>query len=122
MAHVTALRLVGAELADAGIGVTVFVEGEEEAGSPTFRAFIEEHREQLEADLIIVADSANWAVGTPALTTSLRGVIDLVVEVRVLEHAVHSGLFGGPVMDAPTQLARLLATLHDENGEVAVRG
>ncbi|MGY5764350.1 M20/M25/M40 family metallo-hydrolase [Brachybacterium sp. DNPG3] len=122
MAHVTALRLVGARLAEEGIGVTVFVEGEEEAGSPTFRPFIEAHREQLAADLIVVADSANWAVGTPALTTSLRGVVDLVVEVRVLEHAVHSGLFGGPVMDAPTQLARLLATLHDEDGEVAVAG
>lgn len=122
MAHVTALRLVGDQLRDAGIGVTVFVEGEEEAGSPTFRRFIEAHREDLEADVIIVADSANWAVGTPALTTSLRGVVDLVVEVQVLDQAVHSGIFGGPVLDAPTQLARLLATLHDENGEVAVDG
>ncbi|MDN5899462.1 MAG: dipeptidase [Brachybacterium sp.] len=122
MAHVTALRLVGEELAADGIGVTVFVEGEEEAGSPTFRPFIETYRERLEADLIIVADSANWAVGTPALTTSLRGVVDLVVEVRALDHAVHSGLFGGPVLDALTQLSRLLATLHDENGEVAVDG
>ncbi|MBB5831639.1 dipeptidase [Brachybacterium aquaticum] len=122
MAHVTALRLVGEELAADGIGVTVFVEGEEEAGSPTFRPFIEAHREALSADLIIVADSANWAVGTPALTTSLRGVVDLVVEVRALDHAGHSGLFGGPVLDALTQLSRLLATLHDERGEVAVQG
>lgn len=122
MAHVTALRLVGEELAADGIGVTVFVEGEEEAGSPTFRPFIETFREQLAADLIIVADSANWAVGTPSLTTSLRGVVDVVVEVRALEHAVHSGIFGGPVLDALTQLSRLLATLHDEDGEVAVEG
>ncbi|MFC7466055.1 dipeptidase [Brachybacterium sp. GCM10030252] len=122
MAHVTALRLVGEELAADGIGVTVFVEGEEEAGSPTFRPFIEAHREALAADVIIVADSANWAVGTPALTTSLRGLVDVVVEVRTLEHAVHSGLFGGPVLDSLTQLSRLLATLHDENGEVAVDG
>src|SRR5699024_8882547 len=122
MAHVTALRLVGEELAADGIGVTVFVEGEEEAGSPTFRPFIEAHRDRLEADLIIVADSANWAVGTPALTTSLRGVVDLVIELRALDHAVHSGLFGGPVLDALTQMSRLLATLHDENGEVAVDG
>lgn len=122
MAHVTALRLVGEELAAEGLGVTVFVEGEEEAGSPTFRPFIEAHREALAADLIIVADSANWAVGTPALTTSLRGLVDVVVEVRALEHAVHSGLFGGPVMDSLTQLSRLIATLHDENGDVAVEG
>lgn len=122
MAHVTALRLVGDELAADGVGVTVFVEGEEEAGSPTFRPFIEAHRDALAADLIIVADSANWAVGTPALTTSLRGLVDVVVEVRTLDHAVHSGLFGGPVMDSLTQLARLLATLHDDSGEVAVEG
>ncbi len=122
MAHVTALRLVGEQLAAEGIGVTVFVEGEEECGSPTFRPFIETYRDKLQADLIIVADSANWKVGIPALTTSLRGVVDLVAEVHVLEQGVHSGLFGGPVMDAPTQLARLLATLHDENGEVAVEG
>ena len=122
MAHVTALRLVGEQLAAEGVGVTVFVEGEEEAGSPTFRPFIEACREKLAADLIIVADSANWAVGTPALTTSLRGVVDLVVEVRALDHAVHSGLFGGPVLDAITQLSRLLATLHDADGEVAVEG
>lgn len=122
MAHVTALRLVGEELAADGVGVTVFIEGEEEAGSPTFRRFIETYRDRLAADLIIVADSANWAVGTPALTTSLRGVVDVVVEVRALDHAVHSGLFGGPVLDALTQLSRLLATLHDANGEVAVDG
>lgn len=122
MAHITALRLVGEELAADGIGVSVFVEGEEEAGSPTFRPFIEAHRDALAADLIIVADSANWAVGTPALTTSLRGLVDLVVEVRALDHAVHSGLFGGPVLDALTQLSRLLATLHDEDGTVAVEG
>src|SRR5690625_4883370 len=122
MAHVTALRLVGDELAAEGIGVTVFVEGEEEAGSPTFRPFIETFRERLSADLIIVADSANWAVGVPSLTTSLRGLVDVVVEVRALDHAVHSGIFGGPVLDALTQLSRLLATLHDEHGEVAVQG
>lgn len=122
MAHVTALRLVGEDLAAAGIGVGVFVEGEEEAGSPTFRAFIEEHREDLAADVIVVADSANWAVGTPALTTSLRGLVDLTVTVHALEHAVHSGMFGGPVLDALTQLGRLIATLHDEAGDVAVPG
>ncbi|GAB2544881.1 M20/M25/M40 family metallo-hydrolase [Brachybacterium huguangmaarense] len=122
MAHVTALRLVGDELAERGIGVTVFVEGEEEAGSPTFRPFIEAFSEDLDADLIIVADSANWAVGTPALTTSLRGVVDLTVGVRTLRAGVHSGLFGGPALDALTVLSRLIATLHDDEGEVAVEG
>src|SRR5699024_1278329 len=115
MAHVTALRLVGDELAAEGIGVTVFVEGEEEAGSPTFRPFIETFRERLSAALIIVADSANWAVGVPSLTTSLRGLVDVVVEVRDLDHAVHSGIFGGHVLVAHSQLLRLISTLHTEH-------
>ncbi|UZN01683.1 dipeptidase [Cellulomonas sp. S1-8] len=119
VAHVGALRALGDEL---GVGVTVFVEGEEEIGSPTFVALLRAHRDLLAADVIVVADSANWKVGVPGLTTSLRGMLDLVVEVAVLDHAVHSGMFGGPVLDAPTLLARLLATLHDAQGDVAVAG
>ena len=118
-AHLGALRAVGEDLA---VGVTVFVEGEEEIGSPVFVDFLRQHRELLAADVIVVADSANWKVGVPSLTTSLRGLVDCVVEVAVLEHAVHSGFFGGPVLDAPTLLARLIATLHDDEGSVAVAG
>ncbi|BDZ43309.1 hypothetical protein GCM10025865_26080 [Paraoerskovia sediminicola] len=72
--------------------------------------------------MIVVADSANWKVGVPGLTTSLRGLVDCTVEVEALHQAVHSGMFGGPVIDAYTLLARLLATLHDADGEVAVAG
>ena len=107
---------------DFGLGVTLFIEGEEEAGSPTFRTFLQTHQELLRADVIVVADSGNWKVGVPALTTSLRGLVDGTLEVRVLEHAVHSGMFGGPVLDAPTLLARLIATLHDDDGNVAIEG
>lgn len=119
VAHLGALRALGDEL---GVGVTVFVEGEEEIGSPTFVDFLRTHRDLLAADVIVVADSSNWKVGVPGLTTSLRGLVDLTVEVAVLDHAVHSGMFGGPVLDAPTLLARLVATLHDERGDVAVAG
>ena len=99
---------------DFGLGVTVFVEWEEEAGSPSFRDFLEAYRDRLAADVIVIADSANWEVGVPALTTSLRGMVGAVVEVSVLDHAVHSGMYGGPVLDAPTLLARLIATFHDD--------
>jgi len=119
IAHVGALRVLADEL---GVGVTVFVEGEEEIGSPTFTTFLREHRERLAADVIVVADSSNWKVGVPGLTTSLRGLAGCDVEVEVLDHAIHSGMYGGPVLDAPTLLARLIATLHDEDGEVAVAG
>jgi acetylornithine deacetylase/succinyl-diaminopimelate desuccinylase-like protein len=123
MAHIAAYGAVTQVLGDEfGLGVTLFFEGEEEAGSPTFRIFLETHRELLRADVIVVADSSNWKVGVPALTTSLRGLIDGTVEVQVLDHAVHSGMFGGPVLDAPTLLSRLIATLHDAEGNVAVAG
>ncbi|MFD6177106.1 MULTISPECIES: dipeptidase [unclassified Isoptericola] len=126
VAHVGALRALSALAAETGadlpVGITVFVEGEEESGSPSFRQFLADHRELLAADVIVVADSTNWKVGVPALTTSLRGLVDGVVEVEVLGHAVHSGMFGGPVLDANTLLARLIATLHDDAGNVAVPG
>ncbi|NUP75190.1 MAG: M20/M25/M40 family metallo-hydrolase, partial [Sinomonas sp.] len=80
------------------------------------------YRERLAADVIVVADSSNWAIGVPALTTSLRGLIDGTFTVTVLSHAVHSGMFGGPVLDAPTLVGRLIATLHDDEGNVAVPG
>lgn len=119
IAHITALRAFGGR---PPVGVTLFVEGEEEIGSPTFLPFLQAHRNELAADVIVVADSVNWTIDTPALTTSLRGLVDCDVTVSVLDHAVHSGMFGGPVLDALTLLCRLIATLHDEKGDVAVPG
>ncbi len=104
------------------VGVKLFIEGEEEIGSHNLEAFLDKYRELLAADVIVIADSGNWRVGTPALTTSLRGLVDCVVEVRTLEHGVHSGQFGGALPDALTVLCRTLATLHDENGNVAIPG
>ena len=117
--HCAALRALGNDL---GVAVTVLVEGEEEIGSPTLSALLGELRGELDADVLVLADSVNWRVGVPALTTSLRGGVNVVVEVRTLRHAVHNGVFGGPAPDALTVLARLLATLHDERGDVAVAG
>ncbi len=123
MAHITSLKVLDSLLGeDLGVGITLFIEGEEEAGSPTFRTFLETHQELLRADVIVVADSSNWKVGVPALTTSLRGLVDRTIQVQVLDHAVHSGMFGGPVLDAPTLLSRLISTLHDDAGSVAVEG
>ncbi|HXU97432.1 MAG TPA: dipeptidase [Jiangellaceae bacterium] len=119
MAHLAALRAYDGR---PPVGVTLFVEGEEEIGSPTFPAFLAAHGDKLAADVIVVADSVNWTIETPSLATSLRGLVDCEVEVRVLDHAVHSGMFGGPVLDALTSLCRLLATLHDDKGDVAVAG
>jgi len=117
--HLAVLRAFGGK---PPVGVVLFVEGEEEIGSPTLPALLREHRDKLAADVIVIADSGNASVDVPALTTSLRGLVDAVVDVRMLEKPVHSGVFGGPVGDALTALCRLLATLHDDNGEVAVAG
>ncbi|MEU4427530.1 dipeptidase [Actinoplanes sp. NPDC024001] len=119
MAHVAALRAFGDQLP---VGVVVFVEGEEEYGSDSLDTIIQEHLEELRSDVIVIADSGNWDIGQPALTTSLRGLVNMFAEVKVLKSAVHSGMFGGPVPDALITLVRLLATLHDDRGEVAVEG
>ncbi len=117
--HLAVLRAFGGT---PPCGVVLFVEGEEEVGSPTLPALLAAHRDRLRADVIVIADSANAAVDVPAFTTSLRGLVDLLVEVHLLARPVHSGLFGGPVGDALTALCRLLATLHDDEGAVAVAG
>ena len=75
------------------VGVTVFVEGEEESGSPSLARLLERYRDKLAADVIVIADSDNWTVDIPALTISLRGLADCVVEVATLDHGLHSGLW-----------------------------
>ena len=123
MAHLGSIEAITKLLGDDfDLGITMFIEGEEEAGSPTFANFLTENAQDLEADVIIVADSGNWTTEIPALTSSLRGVVSQVIELKTLDHAVHSGIFGGAVPDSMTAMIRLLATLHDANGDVAIPG
>jgi cysteinylglycine-S-conjugate dipeptidase len=124
IAHVAAIRALreacGGDLSRAGVGIVVFVEGEEEVGSPTFAEFLQTFREDLAADVVVIADSTNRAVDVPAFTTTLRGLAEAVVEVRTLAAEQHSGVYGGAYPDALTVLCRLLATLHTEDGDVAL--
>ena len=123
MAHVAALRALKEALgADFDLGVALFIEGEEEAGSRSFAQFLADNADALRADVIVVADSGNWDARTPALTVSLRGNTRFTLRVRTLEHASHSGMFGGAVPDAMMATVKLLATLWDEDGAVAVDG
>jgi acetylornithine deacetylase/succinyl-diaminopimelate desuccinylase-like protein len=123
VSHLAAIRtLVEICGPDFEVGISVFIEGEEEAGSPTFRPFLEQNQDILKADCIVVADSGNWSETIPALTATLRGLVSQVIEVKTLDHALHSGMYGGAVPDAMTATIRLLASLHDSDGDVAVAG
>jgi acetylornithine deacetylase/succinyl-diaminopimelate desuccinylase-like protein len=117
--HLAALRAFDG---NPPVGVTVFVEGEEESGSPSLSRLLAAHKDLLAADVIVIADSDNWSTEIPSLTVSLRGLADCVVEVSTLDHGLHSGMWGGVVPDAVSALVRLLASLHDDDGNVAVAG
>jgi acetylornithine deacetylase/succinyl-diaminopimelate desuccinylase-like protein len=118
-AHLAALRAHGGT---PPCGVALFIEGEEESGSAHLVDFLAAEKDTLRCDAVIIADSANWRIGQPAITTTLRGNALVTVELRVSDHAVHSGAFGGAAPDALMALARLLASLHDDAGRVAVPG
>ena len=122
MAHVTALRLLPELVENVDLGIVVFIEGEEEFGSPSFENFLTDHREILASDVIVVADSGNWNTETPALTTTLRGNATFKLTVRTLDHALHSGMFGGAVPDAFMAFAGLVSSFYSPSGSVAVEG
>ncbi|MFC6355668.1 dipeptidase [Luethyella okanaganae] len=123
MAHIASIRaLVETSGPDFELGLAMFIEGEEEFGSRSFANFLADNREALEADVIIVADSNNWDIDTPALTIGLRGNVTFRLTVTTLDHASHSGMFGGAVPDAMLATIRLIATMHAEDGSVAVEG
>jgi acetylornithine deacetylase/succinyl-diaminopimelate desuccinylase-like protein len=117
--HLAALRVFGDDLP---VGVTVFVEGEEEVGSDTLPDLLREHRDELAADVIVIADSGNWDIGVPALTTSLRGLLRADLEIRTLDHAVHSGMWGGLVPDALMTLSWVISSCYDERGGLTIAG
>lgn len=104
------------------VTVKVIIEGEEETGRGTFEHYVAANPDRFAADLVIVADAGNWKVGEPTLTTSLRGLASVDVTVSTLDGPVHSGLFGGAAPDALVALSRMIASLHDDDGDVAVDG
>ncbi|WP_072802626.1 dipeptidase [Rhodococcoides yunnanense] len=117
--HLLALRALGA---DPGIGITIVSEGSEEMGTGGLEALVEQRPELFASDIIIIADTGNAAVGRPTVTTTLRGIANVVVRVDTLEGEVHSGMYGGPAPDALAALVQLLASLRDEHGNTVVDG
>ena len=119
--HAAAIRALLAD-GDPPVTIKVIVEGEEECSTEHLPALVQGNADLLRADVAIVADGGNLRTGVPTIGTSIRGATAITVRVDVLPQAVHSGAFGGPLPDAVMALSRMLATLHTDDGEVAVSG
>ncbi len=120
MCHCAAAAAWNAVAGAPPINLVAVIEGEEEVGSPHFSAFLRQHLELLRADAVLVMDAGNYAAGLPSITTSLRGHLVVEVELAALRAPLHSGIWGGAVPDPVAALARLLATLTDDQGRIAV--
>ena len=116
------LGAVAAHREELPVGVQLFFEGEEEAGSESLVEILDKYSDLLKPDVIVIGDGGMWSVAEPAFLTSLRGIVSTTVEVKTLNAPVHSGEYGGVYPDALIALARLLASLHDDEGNVAVPG
>ncbi|MGA5650497.1 dipeptidase [Streptomyces seoulensis] len=104
------------------VHLKLLIEGEEESGSPNFRALVEEHADRLAADAVIVSDTGMWSEDTPTVCTGMRGLAECEIRLYGPDQDIHSGSFGGAVPNPATAAARLVAALHDEQGRVAVPG
>ena len=119
--HLGALRLLLSNTASLPCRIKILIEGEEELGSPHISELLGRYTELLRADGIVVADATHWDLGEPAITTSLRGVIECEVHVETLNLGRHSGEYGGAIPDALMVLARIIESLHNDDGSVAVQ-
>ncbi|MBA3961100.1 MAG: dipeptidase [Chthoniobacterales bacterium] len=122
LAHILGLQETIAEQGDLPVNLHLVIEGEEEIGSGNLPGFLEKHRDSLGCDVVVVSDTGMIARGVPTLSYGLRGVTALELKVTGAKMDLHSGVFGGAVANSVTALARLLATLHDANGRVAIEG
>ena len=104
------------------VNLKLIVEGEEESGSPHFRALVEAHADRLAADAVIVSDTGMWSEDTPTVCTGMRGVADCEIELYGPDQDIHSGSFGGAVPNPATVAGRIVAALHDEDEHVAIPG
>lgn len=117
-----ALRALKEETGSLPLDVTILLEGEEECGSPSLPAVLAAKAEALQADLALVCDTGMWDRDTPAITTSLRGILHAELTIHGADRDLHSGLFGGAARNPAHVLARIIADLHDSHGRIAIPG
>ncbi|NGZ29022.1 MAG: dipeptidase [Magnetococcales bacterium] len=120
--YLAALHTIMGELGTFPVNVICLAEGEEEVGSAHLPEFLRNHRQRLQADIALVSDTAMWAEGWPAITVGLRGLIGMELQLTGPDRDLHSGTYGGGVANPLELMARLLASLKDEQGRVVIDG
>lgn len=104
------------------VNIIVLAEGEEEVGSDHLAPFVEQHRERLRCDAVVISDSTMFAPGVPSILSSLRGLAYLQIDVTGPNSDLHSGMYGGAVVNPAAALARIIASFHDPDGRIAIKG
>ncbi|MDQ3555905.1 MAG: dipeptidase, partial [Gemmatimonadota bacterium] len=120
--HLKAVETYLAERGSLPVNLIFVVEGEEEVGSPNLAAFLRKNRERLRCDAVLISDTGMFAPGLPSITVGLRGLAYMEIRVRGARSDLHSGEYGGAVVNPAMVLARILAQLHDERGRVTIPG
>jgi acetylornithine deacetylase/succinyl-diaminopimelate desuccinylase-like protein len=122
MTFIEACRAFKAVTGGLPLGVKIIIEGEEECGSKNLPPFVQAQAEMLKADLALVCDTNMWDAATPAITTTLRGLVYEEVKIKAADRDLHSGLFGGAAQNPIRVLTRMLAALHDDDGRITIPG
>lgn len=122
LAHILGVETALQAGGDLPVNIVFLIEGEEEIGSPSLPDFLRTHRTELACDVVAISDTGMIAPGCPTLTYGLRGICCLEIRLHGPDKDLHSGIYGGAVANPITQLARLIATLHDDEGRIAIPG
>jgi acetylornithine deacetylase/succinyl-diaminopimelate desuccinylase-like protein len=120
MTFVEACRAFQAVTGTLPVPITMLIEGEEECGSKNLASFVEANKNELKADLALVCDTGMWDRETPAITTSLRGLLYDEVKIKAADRDLHSGLFGGAAQNPIRVLCKILAAIHDDQGKITI--